>query len=215
MDVRFKESISIDGVLVAVLGDTAHVTSIIQNTYHLTLSAPHSEKYPAIVCDGRFLEVIKTPTTQHAGPGFIIKKVGIEDIDLTAFTALKEDCGALDGVNAIDAVSKALAAAAVLGKLMEYKSLLSFTVTEQERETKLHYARVLSETKESSQDKREAKAKQDDKYQELLTKLAQLKAFEGYINDAYNYADRMHYFFREVYKGELRVPDPGSRGYAT
>ena len=215
MNIKFKMDVVLPGgELVARTGDTGHVRAIANAQHFVVLDAPVTPKYPEISVTSDTFEYIKeAPVQVQRSPGFVLRIIGVEDVDLTAYAKLKDECSALDGVGAIDAVTKSLECMAVLSKLIDYKALLDFTVAEADRTTKLHYSKILSSKVGGSADTREASAKMDEEYQTKLSKLATLKAFAGYINDAFNYSMTMYYFFREVYKAEMKVPDDRSRGW--
>lgn len=138
--------------------------------------------------------------------GFRVRTIGLKDIDLSAYQEFRDECKSLDGVTVPIAITKALDAANIAGDLMEYRALLLYTSTELERQTKLKYSTAVGKAEGSSQDKREALAKQDPDYQALLMQTAEVCALKQLVDDAYEHANKLHYFFKVVYQGESRVP---------
>ena len=231
MKVQFNQDIILDGNRkVAHALDTAEILSNDGTNIHVKLDFPVLADVPEVVVDktcvwttevkseaamsldanvhqridGRWPP--KPKTTSPVEAQFRIRTIGIKDIDLTEYQTFKQECQTLDGVTVPIAIAKALEAANISGKLMEYRALLLYTATELERQTKLQYAKAFGEAAGSNKETREANAKQDSAYQELLTRAAEVAALKQLVDDSYEHANKLHYFFKVVYQGESRVP---------
>ena len=214
MRVRFLKDIeTVNKVLVAKYGQKGTQTGV-QN--HPELGVFYKIKLDEVIAPGyeevmaHIDSVAEIPEEAPAVPArtkFFVKPIDGDAIDLTEYTNFVESCKELgSGINAYTAAELALTATIVGSRLMEYKALAEYSASEKEREAKLRFAQLVNEASGGSQDKREAGAKIDDRYQELLTTAAKLKALCMYVNDAFEYTNKMYYLFKAIYQGEARVP---------
>lgn len=228
MKVQFNQNVTLpSGELVANQMDMATVLRDDGVSFLVHIDSPINSKYPELLVPKAIVwtQDIKSEVAMSidknvrdtTGPtppkpveenklGFRVRTIGLKDIDLSAYQEFRNECKSLDGVTVPIAITKALDAANIAGDLMEYRALLLYTATELERQTKLKYSLAVGKAEGSSQDKREALAKQDTGYQDLLIQTAEVSALKQLVDDAYEHANKLHYFFKVVYQGESRVP---------
>jgi len=202
MLVKFKTDITHEGVLLAKAGSTGFVKRLVGSTkYHVAFDTPLNASYSEAVVSMNQVEVIE------GGLKHLVNRViRLEDIDIGSYELFKQQCDEIKGViDPVSAVQYAIQAATIAAYLSTYKSMLKYTEEKQDAELKKIYSIAISQASGSSQDKREAIAKQDPNYLQKLEELASIKAAQIYINSAYDYAINMYYLFKEVYSGEKRA----------
>ncbi len=96
-------------------------------------------------------------------------------------------------------------------KPAEFKTLLSFTSAELERETKLLYSKALMNSSKidpsvTSDVKREAIAKQDSTNIEKVTERSKINAMLYYVTECLDHATKLHYIFKAAYLTEVKIP---------
>ena len=226
MNVQFNQDVKLStGELVAKLMDVGSVIAEDNDVLQIRLERPINPAYPILsvpksmvwmpeqkseiamsIDNNVYHQLNNKSVVDEPNLGFRVRSVGIKDIDLRDYLTFRTECSSLDGVTVPIAITKALDAANIAGKLMEYRALLLYTSTELERQTKLKYSLAVGKAEGSSQDKREALAKQDPEYQALLMKAAEIGALKQLVDDAFEHANKLHYFFKVIYQGESRVP---------
>lgn len=141
----------------------------------------------------------------------VIKKILSTDVDLSEFYAFTEKCKGQININYLNALNLAIEAANVGAKLSMYKTLLSYTLSELEAETKAAYGTAILNASNinhsaTSDTRREAVARQDPTYRAKLEETARIRALLEYVIDCIDYTSKLHYVFKAVYMAETKLP---------
>ena len=141
----------------------------------------------------------------------IIKRINVSEIDLTEYENFAAKCKGQINIGAQNSLNLAIEAANVAAKLAEYKTLLSFTSAELEREAKLLYSKAFMnaskiEPSATSDVKREAIARQDTTYIEKVTERSKINAMLDYVTECLDHVTKLHYIFKAAYLTEIKIP---------
>jgi len=139
------------------------------------------------------------------GTKFTVKKITIDDVDLSEFSSFKAKCTA-GGQSGTYARELSREGAVVADNLANWKALLDYSATEAEREAKQRYATVINDTI-GTQVVRESTSKKDEEYNKLLDEAAKLQSVLGRIKDAIDFSIRMHYHFKNVADMDTKIPN--------
>jgi hypothetical protein len=141
----------------------------------------------------------------------VIKKISSTEVDLSEFNAFTEKCKGQINIHYLNALNLAIEAANLGTKLSMYKTLLSYTLSELEAETKVAYGTALLNASNinhtaTSDIRREAVARQDPTYRAKLEETAKIRALLEHITDCIEYTTKIHYVFKAVYMAETKLP---------
>jgi len=209
MIVRMKRDIVDGGVTYAKAGDTGIVVRLVGGTkMHVKFDNPLAA--PEAVLSAENVEAV-----EGGVKNFVSRRISVDDIDLANYELFKQECDEIKSyVTPFEAMQLSAQASQIGAYISKYKALLYYTSTTLDKEVKHAYAVAMSAAQGSSQDKREAVARQDPSYQAKLDDLAAIRAAQIYIDDAYEFTKNMHFLYKEVYSGEIRTQqstDPADR----
>lgn len=141
----------------------------------------------------------------------IIKQIDQTDIDLSDYEQFIAKSREPQNLHFINALNMAIESITLSDKLAKYKTLLEYTLSELEADTKIAYSVAFLNASNinhtaTSDLKREAVAKQDATYRQKLEELAKIKALLSYITNCYENVNKLHYVFKAIYMAETKIP---------
>lgn len=211
MQVIFKQDVTVSGTVCAKAGTVGIVRKLIG-------SSKLQVKFEQPLVPNIQEAIVMVDVVEVVGGGIrnlVLRRINVDDIDLANYELFKAECDEVKGyVDPIAAMEYSIQAANIGAGLSSYRALIDYNETELDREVKHAYAMALSSAEGSSQDKREAQAKQDTTYQTKLKELAEIRSAKLLVSTAYDYALNMYYLFKEVYRGERNSTtssDPNDR----
>jgi hypothetical protein len=110
------------------------------------------------------------------------------------------------GVTAGDALQYTYISIKALTEAKKYRNGVQHYFTLKENEAKKVFAEARLASQEGTDPKKEADAKRNPRYNELLVELAEVTHALENLNAAVAQAEFFHYMFRDIYRTEAKVP---------